>query len=176
NTGSGYAKGLDVFWRDNKTIKNVEYWVSYSFIDTQRNYKNYTAEVTPSFVANQSLSVVSKWWINKLKSQLSVTNSFTTGRPYNNPNESEFMNGRTKGYNNLSLGWAYLMSQQKILYFSVSNVLGTANVFGYEYANSPDANGNFNRRTIRPTADQFFFVGFFWTISENKKDNQLDNL
>jgi outer membrane receptor for ferrienterochelin and colicin len=176
NSGSGYAQGLDVFWRDNKTIKNVEYWISYSFIDTQRNYKNYTAEVTPSFVANQSLSVVSKWWINKLKSQLSITNSFTTGRPYNNPNESEFMNGRTKGYNNLSLGWAYLMSQQKILYFSVSNVLGTTNVFGYEYANTPDTNGNFARRTIRPTADQFFFVGFFWTISENKKDNQLDNL
>ena len=176
NTGTGYARGLDIFWRDNKTIKNVEYWVSYSFIDTQRNYKNYSAEVTPSFVANHSLSVVSKWWINKLKSQLSVTNSFTTGRPYNNPNEAEFMNGRTKGYNNLSLGWAYLMTQQKILYFSVSNVLGTANVFGYEYANSPNTDGVYNRRTIRPTADQFFFVGFFWTISENKKDNQLDNL
>lgn len=176
NTGTGYARGLDVFWRDNKTIKNVEYWVSYSYIDTQRDYKNYPAEVTPSFVANHSLSVVSKWWINKWKSQLSITNSFSSGRPFNNPNESEFMNGRTKGYNNLSLGWAYLMSQQKILYFSVSNVLGTANVFGYEYANSPDTNGNFARRTIRPTADQFFFVGFFWTISENKKDNQLDNL
>ncbi|WP_284651923.1 TonB-dependent receptor [Flavobacterium terrisoli] len=176
NTGTGYARGLDIFWRDNKTIKNVEYWISYSYIDTQRNYKNFTAEVTPSFVANHSLSVVSKWWINKLKSQLSVTNSFTTGRPYNNPNEAEFMNGKTKGYNNLSLGWAYLMSQQKILYFSVSNVLGTANVFGYEYANSPNPDGVYNRRTIRPTADQFFFVGFFWTISENKKDNQLDNL
>lgn len=176
NTGSGFAKGLDVFWRDNKSIKNVEYWVSYSYIDTKRNYKNYTAEVTPSFVANQSLSVVSKWWIDKWKSQLSVTNSFTTGRPYNNPNESEFMNGRTKGYNNLSLGWAYLISQQKILYFSVSNVLGTQNIFGYEYANSPDTNGIYNRRAIRPTADQFFFVGFFWTISENKKDNQLNNL
>jgi len=176
NTGTGYAKGLDIFWRDNKTIKNVEYWVSYSFIDTQRNYKNYSAEVTPSFVANHSLSIVSKWWINKLKSQLSVTNSFTTGRPYNNPNEVAFMNGKTKGYNNLSLGWAYLISQQKILYFSVSNVLGTSNVFGYEYANSPNTDGVYNRRTIRPTADQFFFVGFFWTISENKKENQLDNL
>jgi hypothetical protein len=86
------------------------------------------------------------------------------------------MNGRTKGYNNLSLGWAYLMTQQKILYFSVSNVLGTANVFGYEYANSPNTDGVYNRRTIRPTADQFFFEGFFWTISENKKENQLDNL
>lgn len=176
NSGSGYAQGLDVFWRDNKSVKNVEYWVSYSYIDTQRDYRNFTAEVTPSFVAKHSLSVVSKWWINKLKSQLSVTNSFTTGRPFNNPNESEFMNGRTKGYNNLSLGWAYLMTQQKILYFSVSNVLGTANVFGYEYANTPNTDGVYNRRAIRPTADQFFFVGFFWTISDNKKDNQLNNL
>lgn len=176
NSGTGYASGLDVFWRDNKTIKNVDYWISYSYIDTQRNYKNFTAEVTPSFVANHSLSVVSKWWINKLKSQVSITNSFSTGRPFNNPNESQFMSGRTKGYNNLSLGWAYLMTQQKILYFSVSNVLGTANVFGYEYANAPNTDGVYNRRTIRPTADQFFFVGFFWTISENKKENQLENL
>ncbi|MDI9257583.1 TonB-dependent receptor [Flavobacterium sedimenticola] len=176
NSGFGYAKGLDVFWRDNATVKNVEYWVSYSYIDTQRDYKNFSVEATPSFVAKHSLSVVSKWWINQWKSQLSVTNSFTTGRPYNNPNEVAFMSGRTKGYNNLSLGWAYLMTQQKILYFSVSNVLGTTNVFGYEYANTPNETGVYNRRAIRPTADQFFFVGFFWTISENKKDNQLNNL
>lgn len=176
NTGEGYAKGLDIFWRDNKSIKNLEYWVSYSYIDTQRDYRNFPTEVTPNFVAKHSLSVVSKWWINKLKSQLSITNSFSTGRPFNNPNEANFMAGRTKGYNNLSLGWSYLLTQQKILYFSVTNVLATQNVFGYEYANTVNANGTFDRREIRPTADQFFFVGFFWTISDNKKDNQLNNL
>jgi hypothetical protein len=86
------------------------------------------------------------------------------------------MNGKTKAYNNVSFSWAYLLSQQKILYFSVSNVLGTQNVFGYEYANSPNASGIFDRREITPTADRFFFVGFFWTISQDKKTNQLDNL
>ncbi len=176
NKGQGYAKGIDIFWRDNKSIKNFEYWISYSFIDTERDYKNYPTQATPSFVANQSLSVVGKWWIDKLKSQVSFTNSFATGRPYNNPNESTFLGSKTKGYNNLSLSWAYLISQQKILYFSASNVLSTQNVFGYEYANTPNANGMYDRRAIRPTADQFFFVGFFWTISENKKDNQLNNL
>jgi hypothetical protein len=74
------------------------------------------------------------------------------------------------------MSWAYLLSQQKILFISISNVLGTQNVFGYEYANSPDSNGVFQRSEIIPTADRFFFVGFFWTISDNKKDNQLDNL
>jgi len=176
NNGKGYAKGLDVFWRDGKSFKNLEYWVSYSYIDTQRDYKNYSAEVTPSFVADHSLSVVGKYWIDQWKSQLSITNSFTTGRPYNNPNETIFMNGKTKTYNSLSMSWAYLISQQKILYFSVSNILGTQNVYGYEYANSPDSNGFYNRRAITPTADRFFFVGFFWTISDNKKDNQLNNL
>lgn len=176
NNGFGYAKGLDIFWRDNKTIKNIEYWLSYSYIDTKRDYKDYSSEVTPSFVAKHNISLVTKYWINDWKSQIGFSHSFNSGRPYDNPNATVFMNGKTKTYNNLSFNWAYLISQQKILYFSVNNVLGTQNVFGYEYANSPNSAGFYNRREITPTADRFFFIGFFWTISNNKKDNQLNNL
>jgi outer membrane receptor for ferrienterochelin and colicin len=176
NNGKGFAKGIDLYWRDNTTFKNLEYWFSYSYIDTERDFKNYPKEVTPSFVADHSFSVVTKYWINSLRSQIGLTHSFNSGRPYNNPNETSFMNGKTKSYNNLSLSWAYLVSQQKILYFSVSNVLGTDNVFGYQYANNPDASGQFQRRAIGQPADRFIFVGFFWTISDNKKDNQLKNL
>ncbi|MBP4140300.1 TonB-dependent receptor [Flavobacterium sp. P4023] len=176
NSGSGYAKGLDLFWRDGTTFKNLEYWISYSYIDSQRDYKNFPTQATPSFIANNSLSLVAKYWINDWKSQIGFTNSFSTGRPYNNPNETEFMNGKTKAYNNLSFNWAYLLSQQKILYFSVSNVLGTQNVYGYDYAKNPNSNGIYNRTAITPTADRFLFVGFFWTISADKKDNQLKNL
>lgn len=176
NEGSAYAKGLDVFWRDGKTIKNLEYWLSYSYIDTKRDYKNFPTAVTPSFVANHTLSLVTKYFITDWRSQVGFTNSFSSGRPYNNPNETQFMNGKTKVYNNLSFNWAYLISPQKILYFSISNVLGTQNVYGYDYAKTPDANGIYNRRAITPTADRFFFVGFFWTISKDKKDNQLRNL
>lgn len=107
---------------------------------------------------------------------MGVTYSFNSGRPYEDPNETEFMSGMTKCYNNLSLSWAWLVSQQKILYFTVSNVTGSDNVFGYTYANSPDMNGQFARQAITQPADRFFFVGFFWTISDNKKTNQLDNL
>jgi len=176
NSGQGFAKGLDLFWRDNTNIKNLEYWISYSFIDTERDYKNFSEQVTPSFVSKHSLSIVTKYWINDWKSQVGLTHSFNSGRPYDNPNEIKFMNGKTKAFNNLSLSWAYLLSQQKILYLSVSNVLGTQNVFGYEYSNTPDTNGVFKSRPITPTADRFFFVGFFWTISKDKKTNQLDNL
>jgi CarboxypepD_reg-like domain/TonB-dependent Receptor Plug Domain len=176
NGGSGYAQGVDIFWRDSRTIKNLEYWVSYSYIDSERNYRNYEYSVTPSFVAKHNASIVTKYWINSLRSQLGVTYSYNTGRPFDNPNEQAFMNGMTKSYNNLSLSWAYLMSQQKILYFSVSNVMGSNNVFGYTYANNPDASGFYNRQAITQAADRFFFVGFFWTISNDKSRNQLDNL
>lgn len=176
NSGLGYAKGLDLFWRDNKTVKGLDYWITYSFIDSERKYRNYEKQVTPTFIANHNFSIVTKYWVDKLKSQIGLTYTFNSGRPYDNPNEDAFMNGKTKSFNNLSLGWSYLLSQQKILYFSATNLLGASNVFGYQYANSPDVNGTFQRQAITQPASRFFFIGFFWTISDNKKTNQLDQL
>jgi outer membrane receptor for ferrienterochelin and colicin len=176
NNGSGFAKGIDFFWRDSKSIKNVDYWVSYSLLDTQRDYKNYPTQAQPDFVNTHNLSVVGKYWINNWRSQVGFSYAFASGRTYTNPNEIGFLNEKTKSYNSLSVNWAYLISPQKILYASVNNVLGFKNINGYQYANMPDMNGNFNRRALQPAADQFFFVGFFWTISQDKKSNQLDNL
>ncbi|RZJ74793.1 MAG: TonB-dependent receptor [Flavobacterium sp.] len=176
NGGRGFAKGLDLFWRDNKSIKNTEYWISYSYIDSEREYRNYPAMVTPSYIATHNFSIVGKYWIESLRSQAGITHTFNSGRPYNNPNNPEFMNSMTKSYNNLSLSWAYLISQQKILFISVSNVTGSDNVFGYSYANSPGIDGQFARQAITQPAARFFFVGFFWSISDDKKTNQLNNL
>ncbi|MGB1042016.1 MAG: TonB-dependent receptor [Tenacibaculum sp.] len=176
NLGEGFAKGIDVFWRDGKGVKNLDYWVSYSYLDTERDFKNYPTKATPNFASSHNASVVGKYWVSKWKSQLGLSYNFASGRTYTNPNEVGFLNSKTKNYNSVSLNWAYLISQQKILYFSVNNVLGTQNVFGYNYKNTPNNNGVFDRQAIIPNADRFFFVGFFWTISDNKKDNQLDNL
>ncbi|MBP0903784.1 TonB-dependent receptor domain-containing protein [Mariniflexile gromovii] len=176
NNGSGFAKGIDFFWRDSKSIKNIDYWVSYSLLDTQRDYKNYPTTVQPNFANTHNVSVVGKYWINDWRSQVGLSYAYASGRTYTNPNEAGFLNEKTKAYNSLSVNWAYLISPQKILYASVNNVLGFKNINGYQYANTPDVNGNFNRRALQPATDQFFFVGFFWTISEDKKSNQLDNL
>ncbi|MEH6763290.1 MAG: TonB-dependent receptor [Aequorivita antarctica] len=176
NSGDGYAQGLDLFWRDNESIKNVDYWVSYSYLDTERKYKNFPFEATPSFANTHNLSVVAKYWINDWKSQIGFSYQYGSGRTYTDLNEPGFLQKKTRGYNSVSLNWAYLLSQQKILYFSINNAFAFKNVNGYQYANTPDSNGNFARRELRPAADQFFFVGFFWTISDDKKDNQLDNL
>lgn len=176
NDGFGYAKGIELFWRDGRTFKNLEYWVSYSFLDTERLYRNFPVEATPSFASAHNLSVVGKYWVSEWRSQISLTNSFASGRPYHDPNQPGYLQRKTPVFNNLSLSWAYLLSQQKILYFSMSNILGTNNVFGYEYSRTPDAAGVFQSREIRQTADRFFFVGFFWTISKDKSKNQLDKL
>jgi outer membrane receptor for ferrienterochelin and colicin len=176
NSGDGFSKGIDVFWRDSKSIKNLDYWVSYSFLDTERDYRNFPSASQPSFVNKHNMSVVGKYWIDDLRSQVGMTYAFASGRNYTNPNEPGFLNAKTKSYNSLSLSWAYLMSPQKILFLSVNNVLGYKNINGYQYANTPDINGSFDRRALKPAADQLFFVGFFWTISEKGTDNQLDNL
>ncbi len=176
NSGSGYAAGLDIFWRDNKSIKNLDYWISYSYLDTERNYRNFRESATPNFAPKHSASIVGKYFITDLRSQVGLSYNYGSGRPYDNPNTDAFLAERTKSFNNLSLNWAYLISPQKILYFSVNNALGFNNVNGYQYANTPNTNGVFDRRAILPTADTFFFVGFFWTISQDKKSNQLNNL
>ena len=176
SNGFGFAKGIDVFWRDSKSIKNTDYWISYSYLDTKRNYKNYPTQSQPNFANTHNLSLVGKYWISDWKSQIGFSYAFASGRTYTNPNIEGFLNQKTKSYNSLSLNWAYLISQQKILYFSINNVFGFKNINRYQYTDVPDLSGNFARRALRPAADQFFFVGFFWTISEDKSSNQLDNL
>lgn len=176
NNGDGFAKGFDIFWRQNGKIKNTDYWVSYSYLDTERDYRNYPTAARPNFASKHNLSIVTKHWIADWTSQIGFSYQFASGRNYTNPNEPGFLNNETKNFNNLSFNWAYLIDQQKILYFSVNNILRTKNVFGYDYKNTPNTNSNFDRQAIVPNADSFFFVGFFWTISDDKKSNQLDNL
>ncbi len=176
NGGDGYAQGLDIFWRDNTSIKNMDYWVSYSFLDTERQYLNFPERATPSFANTHNFSAVAKYFITDWKSQVGFSYQYGSGRSFTNPNISGFLQDETKSFNSISVNWAYLISQQKILYVSVNNILGFNNVNGFQYSDTPNINGVFDRRAITPAADQFFFVGFFWTISDDNNSNQLDNL
>src|SRR5690606_2006360 len=82
NDGRGYSRGLDIFWRDGKTVNNLEYWFSYSFIDTQRDYRNFPERATPHFVATHSASLVTKYWVQSWRSQLGFSYNYASGRPY----------------------------------------------------------------------------------------------
>ncbi|WP_317128695.1 TonB-dependent receptor [Subsaximicrobium wynnwilliamsii] len=147
NDGDGYAQGLDLFLRDNKSIKNMEYWLSYSYLDTERDYRDFPTSAQPNFANTHNFSAVTRYWINDWKSQVGLAYTYASGRPYTNPNTNSFLSEKTKSYNSVSLNWAYLVSPQKILYLSVNNILGFKNVNGYQYANTPNANGTFSRRS-----------------------------
>lgn len=178
NTGNGYAKGLDIFWRDSETIKNVDYWISYSYLDTERDYLDFPYSAVPTFASAHNFSVVYKHFIPRIKSQLGITYSYTSGRPYYNPNQSQdqYNTDRTPYYSDLSANVAYLPKNNLILYFSCTNLLGRDNIFGYEYSQTPGAEGEYVSRAIRQPAPRFIFLGVFITFSKNKSINQLPNL
>ncbi|MEM9325446.1 MAG: TonB-dependent receptor [Bacteroidota bacterium] len=174
--GEGHARGIDLFWRDSKTFKNTDYWVSYSFLDTRRRHQDFPGAFAPPFASAHNFSLVTKQFINEIKSQIGWTYSFASPRSYHDPNEQAFMAGRTPWYHDLSFNISYLFNSQVILHAMVNNVLGINNIFGYEYVATPNEEGFYAGRPIMPPARRFIFVGVFITLSKNKSINQLPNL
>jgi CarboxypepD_reg-like domain len=161
NDGNGYSRGIDIFWRDQQTFKNGDYWFSYSFLDTKRNYRDFPIEAMPTFAATHTGSFVGKRFIAKLRSQVGISYILSSGRPYYNPNRpnSEYLIDRTPAYHSLNVNWAYITSFQKnfmVIFASLNNVLGRDNIFGYRY--SPD--GQYST-PITQTTKRAFFVGLF---------------
>ncbi|MEO9967972.1 MAG: TonB-dependent receptor [Reichenbachiella sp.] len=176
NSGHGYARGIDLFWRDSKTFKNVDYWISYSYIDTERDFRDYPYQANPSFAAGHNFSVVYKHFISDIRTQVGASFSYNNGRPYNNPNEEEFNGSKTKHYSDLSFNFAFLYRPNIILYASASNLLGRDNVFSYEYADEPNADGLYRSQAVGQPAKRFYFVGIFITLTKDKNKNNLENL
>ena len=176
NSGYGDAKGIDLFWRDSKTIKFVDYWISYSYLDTKRKYDIFPYPVMPYYASSHNLSIVYKQFISSIKSQVGCTYSFASGRPYTNPNSLELNSEMTKNYNDLSLNYSYLLKPNIILHASISNVFGFENIFGYQFNSEPNEQGIYESIPIKSQAKRFLFFGFFITISKDKNANQLNNL
>lgn len=176
NGGNGYARGLDIFWRDRRSVDNLDYWLSYSLLDSERDYQDFPTTAVPTFVSRHNFSAVGKYFISSLRTQVGASYNFASGRPYFNPEQEDFHTDRTKTYHNLSLNVAWLVRQHIILYTAATNVLGRENIFSYKYASQPNAAGAYDRLAVQPTAPRFFFVGLFLTLSRDKTQNQLDTL
>jgi hypothetical protein len=176
NTGTGYAKGVEVFWRDNQSIRNVDYWVSYSYLDTKRNYLNFPYSAIPAFASAHNFSVVYKHFITPLKSQIGLTYSYASPRRYFNPNTTDFNSNKTPSYQDLSANISYLPKYWLIIHLSCTNLLNHNNIFGYQYNATPGSDGVYASRPIRQAAQHFLFLGVFITLTKNKSVNQLPNL
>ncbi|MEM0995933.1 MAG: TonB-dependent receptor [Bacteroidota bacterium] len=175
NDGRGYAYGLDLFWRDRKTIKNGDYWISYSFIQTEREHRNFPEMATPSFVSTHNLSVVYKHFIPAWRSLPGATFTYGSPRRYDDPNTAAFNDAQMPAFLSLDLNWTYLHRENVIFHVAVSNVPGFRQQFGYRYAAQPDASGQYAATEILPAARRMFVVGCFITLSHNDK-NQLDKI
>ncbi len=176
NEGNGYAYGFDLYFRDKKTIKNGDYWVSYSYLQSKRNYKDFPELVIPGYVSTHNLSLVYKHWLPKLKSFPSITYQYGSPRFYTDKNKPGFQNQKIKAYQNLSVSWTYLYRQNVIFFASVKNVLGFKNEFGYNFSDQPDNTGVYRSQKIEQGATRFFFMGCFITFSKDENLNQLDKI
>jgi hypothetical protein len=184
NSGNGYASGAELFFRDRKTFKGIDYWISYSYINTKRNFLNYPGLRQPDFVANHVASLVwKKFWVKK-NFGINGTYTFTTGRPYVNKNETDpakYLSDRTENYHTIALSLNYLKTYKNIFnvfVISVTNPLGFKQIFGYNFANKDLNNdGLYFKNAIVPSARQFVFIGLFssWGIDRTKEaiDNNL---
>ena len=182
NSGSGYAKGIELFWRDKKSIKDFDYWISYSYLDTKRNYLNYTEQLMPSFAATHTASLVMKKFFTKIKSGVNFTYSYATGRPYYNfrLNGTKYdlaEQGKTKEYNSLNFSAEYVptIGNPKaktfvVLFASVSNVLGYNAVYGYNFSYS----GQY-RQPVTPPANRFYFIGCFLSWGVDRSQDAINN-
>jgi len=174
--GDGYARGVDIFYRDRSLIKNTDFWITYSYVESRRRYGGFSSRIQPNFAPTHNFSAVVKHWIADLKSQVGATFVWNSGIPYDSPNRPGEMESTSPEYASLSFNWSYLYRQNLIIHASVSNVTGRDNIFGYRYADEPDASGTYLREPIRQTAPFFAFIGVFWTLSSDKTANQLNNL
>jgi len=174
--GKGYAYGLDLFWRDKKSIRDGEYWISYSYINAKRDYHNYPHEAVPDFASRHNLTVVYKHWFSRLRSMVGGTYRLSSPRYYNNPNSEHFNDELTLPYQSLDVNWSFLLRQNVIFYASVSNVLGFKQEFGHQYASIPDSEGVYHSAPKLPGSKRFFILGCFITLSKKGDLNQLDKI
>jgi len=176
NSGSGYAKGIDVFWRDKKTIKKGDYWISYSYLDTKRDYRDYPNEAIPGFSSRHNFAVVYKHWFGSIRSYVSANFKYSSPRVYNNPNSNEFNSELTKPYRSVDVSWSFLYRQNIIIYAAVTNIFGFKQEYGYSYANKPDAEGVYHSAPIVTVADRFYLLACFITLSHRGEANQIDKI
>jgi hypothetical protein len=176
NTGKGYAYGLDIFWRDKTTIKNGEYWISYSYLDTKRDFRNFPIQAIPTFASKHNLAVVYKHWFARLRSLVGATYRYSSPRYYNNPNSPVFNDSKMLAYQSLDVNCSFLYRDNIIIYAGVTNILGFKRQFGYKYASSPNEDGIYEGMPMLPGSNRFIVLACFITLSKKGDINQLDKI
>jgi len=182
NNGFGDAKGFELFWRDKKTIKNFDYWISYSFLDTERDFLNFPFAITPNFAAKHTASLVTKKFVQKLKMNFNASYNYSSGRPYYNigfdgTNYKFNDRGTVPDFHNVSFAINYLPKIGKtdaksfaVYVLQVSNIFNLKQTFGYQYS----YNG-YRKEAIVPTSRMFVYIGAFISFGVDRSEEVINN-
>jgi hypothetical protein len=183
NDGFGDAKGFEFFWRDKKTIKNVDYWISYSFLDTRRDFLNFPTAITPNFAAKHTASLVIKKFVMPWKIQFNGAYNYASSRPYyfivpdGNGNYKFADKGLVQDYHNFSFAVNYLPTVGKqdaknfvVYVLSISNVFNIKQVYGYQYS----YNGA-RKEQIVPPSRIFVFIGAFFSFGIDRSEHAIND-
>ncbi len=184
NNGFGDAKGLELFFRDKKTFERVDFWISYSYLDTKRDFLNYPKAITPSFAAHHTAAVVVKKFVLPWKTGFNLSYNFATGRPYyhfayDNTQGKYIIGdaGRTINYNSMSFSVNYLPNLGKtnpkafvVWVLGVNNVLGQNQVFNYNYNNDGS-----RKEAVTPPSRRFVFIGCFLSFGIDRTQDAINN-
>jgi vitamin B12 transporter len=182
NNGFGDAKGFEFFWRDKKTIKDFDYWISYSFLDTKRDFLNFPYAITPNFAAKHTASLIVKKFVMPWKTGFNGAYNYSSGRPYYNitynGTEYEFSDmGRIPDYHNVSFSVNYIPSIGKqdakgftVFVLSVNNILNIKQTYGYQYSYNA-----MRKKEIVPPSRMFVFFGVFISFGIDRTQEAIDN-
>ncbi len=184
NEGSGHASGIEFFWRDKKTIKNVDYWISYSYLDTKRDFLNYPTAIQPSFAARHTAAFVFKRFVLPWKTQFNLSYNFATGRPYyriayDNTQLKYIITdaGKTINYNSMSVSVNYLPNIGKknprsfaVWVLGINNVLGQQQIYSYNYSYD-----GARKEPVTAPSKRFVFIGCFLSFGIDRTQDAINN-
>ncbi|HRP55521.1 TonB-dependent receptor [Agriterribacter sp.] len=182
NNGFGDAKGIEFFWRDKKTFKDFDYWISYSYLDTKRDFVNFPYAIQPNFAAKHTASLVMKKFVTSWKTGFNMSYTYASGRPYYNiiydGSKYTFSDlGKTKDYHNISFSANYLPNlfnkesrRFTVLVLSVNNIFGIDQVYGYNYS----YNG-YRKSAILPPSRTFVFIGAFISLGVDRTEDAINS-
>jgi hypothetical protein len=138
----------------------------------------------PNYAATHTASLVLKKFVSSLKTQFNASYTYASPRNYYNimydNNAGKFAiydQGKTKSYNSLSLSIDYLpkvfkqgAGKSTVFVFSVTNVLGSKQVFGYNYS----YNG-YHKEAITPPVKTFVYIGAFFSFGVDRSQEVINN-
>lgn len=185
NNGFGDAKGFEFFWRDRKTFKNLDYWISYSYLDTKRDFLNFPYAVQPNFAARHTASLVVKKFVLPWKTGFNAAYNYASGRPYYNirfdggAGQYKFKDkGTIPDYHNISFSLNYLPNldktgakQNTVIVLVISNIFGIKQTYGYRYSYN-----DLRKEAILPPSKTFVFIGAFISFGVDRTQDVINSV